>query len=551
MTDEVDGVVFRAGRSLDEGGYPGLGYRRDTQDGMVIERDVAVSLRDGATVYLDVYRPVSSAERLPVLLAWGPYGKHTGTSRYDMYPNRAGVRDEWLSPYAIFEGPDPAYWCARGYAVIVADSRGSWHSEGDLHIGGPIEAEGAYDVIEWAGTRDWSSGKVGMTGVSYLAIIQWLAAALRPPHLAAINPWEGWMDPYREAFAHGGIPESGWSPRWNHGLVSRGRVEDLATTVRRHPLMNAHWAAKVPRVEEIDVPAYVVASWTDQGLHTRGTLEAFRRLGSPRKWLDVHGRKKWEHYHRPDNVDYVRQFLDRFLKGADNGWDHRPAVRLDVREHREVSRVREADAWPLPEMRYEALYLDAGTGSLLPAQPDHEAEVRYDSEDPRGRATFEVTFDRDTELVGPMKLRLWVRAEGGDDADLFVAVEKHDEAGEFVGFPFSSAWDDGPVALGWLRVSHRELDPERSTPTQPRLLHRRGMPLPAGESTPVEIEIWPSGTLFRAEERLRLVVAGGDVHAPLHKHEELRNEGIHVVETGGRYDSHLIVPGIRQPCADD
>ena len=112
-------AVFRRGRPLEEGGYPGFGYRRTTEDGRIIERDIAVVLRDGVTVYLDLYRPESSAEPLPALLAWGPYGKHTGTSRYDRYPNRAGVRDEWLSPHALFEGPDPAYWCAHGYAVVV------------------------------------------------------------------------------------------------------------------------------------------------------------------------------------------------------------------------------------------------------------------------------------------------------------------------------------------------------------------------------------------------------------------------------------------------
>jgi predicted acyl esterase len=510
---------------------------------MIIERDVAVELRDGVTVYADLYRPEAATEPVPALVAWGPYGKHTGTSRYDRYPNRAGVKDEWLSPYAIFEGPDPLYWCGHGYAVIVADSRGSWQSEGDLHIGGQIEGESAYDLIEWAGTQDWSSGQVGMTGVSYLAIIQWLAAALRPPHLVAINPWEGWTDTYREAFAHGGIRETGWSPRWNHGLFSRGRVEDVAGMVERHPLMSSYWESKIPRVEEVEVPAYVVASWTDQGLHTRGTLEAFKRLGSARKWLDVHGRKKWEHYHRPENVDYVREFFDRFLKGMDNGWERRSAVRLEIREGHELGEVIDGDAWPLPHASYEPLYLDARSGALETSQPADEAEVRYDADDADGRATFEITFDRDTRLAGNMKLRLWVEAEG-DDMDLFVAVEKYDSAGNFVRFPFSSAWDDGPVALGWLRASHRELDEERSTPEQPWHLHRRELPLPAGEATPVEIEIWPSGTRFRAGERLRLVAAGSDVHAPLHQHTDLRNEGIHVIRTGGRFDSQLLVPRV-------
>jgi uncharacterized protein len=359
-------VSFRQGRPPEEGDRPELGYSRQTRDGMLIERDVAIALRDGARIYADVYHPAAAAQPLPGLLAWGPYGKHTGTDRYDMYPARAGVRDEWLTPYSIFEGPDPSYWCAHGYAVIVADSRGSWCSDGDLHIGGPIEAESAYDVIEWAAAQDWCSGKVGMTGVSYLAIIQWLAASLRPPHLSAINPWEGWTDTYREAFAHGGIRETGWSPQWNHRLFSKGRVEDVAAMIERHPLINSYLDAKVPAVERVEVPAYVVASWTDQGLHTRGTLEAFKRLGSEQKWLEVHGQKKWQQYHKPESVEYVRRFLDRFLRDEDNGWEQRPAVRLEIRGS---PTLRACDAWPVPGTAHEPLYLDAGTGSLARSLP--------------------------------------------------------------------------------------------------------------------------------------------------------------------------------------
>lgn len=538
----AEAVLFRPGRPLEEGDYPGFGYRRTTEDGMIVERDIGVELRDGVTIYLDLYRPQDAAAgSLPALLAWGPYGKHTGTSRYERYPGRGGVRDEWLSPWALFEGPDPAYWCPHGYAVIVADSRGSWHSEGDLHIGGQTEGKDACDVIRWAREQDWSDGKVGMTGVSYLAIIQWLAAAERPPGLMAINPWEGWTDSYREAFGHGGMRETGWSPRWNHGLISEGRVEDLAGMIEQHPLMDSYWESKVPALERIEVPAYVVASWTDQGLHTRGTLEAFTRLGSTHKWLDVHGHKKWEHYHRPEKVDYVREFFDRFVKGVHNDWERRPAVRLEIRERGEAGRTRAAEDWPVPEVRYEALHLSASDGSLATSPPAGEAEARYDPED---RVTFEIAFDRDVDLAGHMKLRLWIEAENGGDMDVFVAVEKRDREGELVGFPFSSAWDEGPVALGWLRASHRELDPERSTPERPWLLHRRELPLPVAEPVPVEIEIWPSGTLFRAGERLRLVVSGTDIHAPLHKHEDSRNHGPHAIRTGGGYDSHLLIPNV-------
>ena len=134
--------------------------------------------------------------------------------------------------------------------------------------------------------------------------------------------------------------------------------------------------------------------------------------------------------------------------------------------------------------------------------------------------------------------------------DLFVAVQKLDAAGGQVGFCFYAFHEDGPVALGWLRASHRALDPERSTPWQPVHSHDREEPLTPAMPVPVDIELWPSSTLFRAGETLRLVVQGSDIYTdaapglPFARHERLRNRGRHILRTGGRFDSHLLVPFI-------
>ena len=103
------------------------------------------------------------------------------------------------------------------------------------------------------------------------------------------------------------------------------------------------------------------------------------------------------------------------------------------------------------------------------------------------------------------------------------------------------------MALGWIRASHRELDPARSAPCQPVLAHQRELRLTTGEIVPLEIEILPSGTLFRPGETLRLVIQGTDVYRyprPLiqARHEDSVNRGPHVVHAGGEYDSHLLVP---------
>jgi uncharacterized protein len=548
MTDEPFVTKYLPGLPPADGGCPPLQHRTVHADGMLIEYDTPVRMRDGVEIYVDVFRPESDA-RVPVIVAWGPYGKH-GPVKYEIFPNH-GVDPAWVSKYAGFEAPDPLYWTRYGFAVINVDPRGMWNSQGDATFYSAQEAMDIYDLIEWAGTEPWSNGKVGMSGVSYLAIVQWRVAADHPPHLAAINPWEGVCDRYREMAYHGGIPENRFGPMWRSRRVpySNQRVEDTVTMYAEHPLWDAYWESKTADLSKIEVPAYVVASWSDQGLHTRGTLEGFKRIHSRHKWLVVHGRKKWQYYYQPGNVELLKLFFDRFLKGIENGAiDRWPKVRLEVRDRFYEGKVRDEAEWPLDRTRYEKLFLDAGSKTLSSAVVAAESEVRYLSDGRAdGRAEFAHRFTKTTELIGPMKLRLWVEAEGSDDMDLFVGVQKLDTDGRLVPFSFLNALEDGPVALGWQRVSHRELDAERSTPEQPWHTHLAEQRLEPGEIVPVEIEIWPSGTRFVPGEQLRLVVQGTDIQqypagVVSMAHSVTRNTGMHVIHTGGRYDSHLLVP---------
>jgi putative CocE/NonD family hydrolase len=328
---------------------------------------------------------------------------------------------------------------------------------------------------------------------------------------------------------------------------SHQRVEDTVTMYAEHPLWDAYWQSKTPDLSRVEVPAYVVASWSDQGLHTRGTLEGFKRIASKHKWLTVHGRKKWQYYHQPENVERLRAFFDRFLKEERNEVDAWPRVRLEVRERFYAGAMRDEREWPLKRTVYERLYLDASGASMGPRAVAGPAAVRYDAR--TGRAEFVHRFPQTTELTGHAALRLWVEAEGADDMDLFVGLQKLDAEGNVVPFSFLNALEDGPVALGWLRVSHRELDAHRSKPEQPWHTHRGEHRLMRGEIVPADVEIWPSGTLFRAGEQLRLIVQGQDVqqYPPgivAMGHSETRNRGTHVIHTGGRYDSYLLIPVI-------
>ena len=109
----------------------------------------------------------------------------------------------------VGEAPDPAFWVSHGYAVVQVDSRGYFKSEGSASLFDDQNIQDFHETITWAGTQDWSNGNVGLNGVSYLAISQWVAASKNPPsHLKAIIPWEGNTDGYREVLYHGGIPET-------------------------------------------------------------------------------------------------------------------------------------------------------------------------------------------------------------------------------------------------------------------------------------------------------------------------------------------------------
>ena len=524
----------------ERGGTPPA-YEMKVIDGVILEKDVPVKLRDGVTIYVDVFRP-ETGNAAP-LIGWGPYGKH-GHTRYAVSFPKADVDQSRMSDYTAFEAPDPFDWVPRGYAIINPNPRGTWYSEGRATFLSPEEAADFADLIEWAGTRSWSNGNVGLTGVSYLTSAQWRVAELNPPHLKAINPWEGWSDTYREVVRHGGIPETSfWNylpGRWGHSVTE---LEDLRLETRERPFLDAYWESKRAQLERIKVPAFVCASWTDQGLHTRGTLEGFRKISSAQKWLYVHGRKKWAHYYAPRCVEMQRAFFDHFLLGKETELSRWPKVRYEVRDAFGHGTEKSADEWPINGTRYTPLYLGDGT---LASAPTSAAARRYDPT--KGEALqFDHRFAEATELVGHMALKLWVSIEAGDDMDIFIAVQKLDRERNIVPFAYYAQFENGPVALGWLRASHRELDEAASLPFLPVHKHQRELKLKPGEVVPVEIEIWPSGTRFEAGDSLRLVIKGSDIYdypkpSVYARHEHLRNAGPQSIHVGGARESRLLVP---------
>jgi uncharacterized protein len=332
-------------------------------------------------------------------------------------------------------------------------------------------------------------------------------------------------------------------------MWGRALTEDWRLALDKHPLLDDFWKSKQPDLESIDIPAYVVASWTDHGIHTRGTLEGFLRIGSRHKYLEVHGRKKWSRYYWPESVERQLAFFDRFLKGIPNEVDQWPPVRIEVRERYYQGRWRDERAWPLVGAEYVPYYLDAASGSLTPDRPAGVARLTYDSTEPGSAVRFDVTFSEDTEITGYAMVKLWISLAGAGDGDLFAALQKLDATGTVVNFPYFTLQNDGQAAHGWQRISHRELTTSQ-IPGRPVHPHTREMLVPEGEITDVAIEFWPSSTLFRAGESLRLLIQGTDIQSYpagtfVAGHHLLRNSGPHTLHTGGRFDAQVLLPVIR------
>lgn len=552
---------------------------------IIMERDVPVVLRDGVTIYTDIFRP-NDNEKHPAIMAMSPYGKEIGSQWLDDTPNHAGIPMEDTSGLQKFEGPDPSYWCNHGYAIINPDVRGAYKSEGVILFFGSDYGRDGEDIIEWAATRDWCNGKLGMSGNSWLAISQWFTAAQQPEHLAAIAPWEGLNDCYREIATRGGVMMPEFVKMLSDSFASTedGGIEDVISVMNQQPTMNDYWRDKEADLEKITVPAYVVASYTNP-IHTYGSLEGYRRISSIDKWLRIHNTGEWDDYYNKEHTEELRQFFDHYLKGEANDWEKTPKVRVSVLNPGGkdiVDRVEED--FPIPRTQYKKLYLNAADNSMSELQNKSESQIIYNSDKKKSSAVFSMKMSENTEITGYMKLRLWVEAPDNDDMDLFVNVEKRRPSGLPYRFSIGPGMDI--AAKGYMRVSLRELDARLSTEENPRQSMEQIQRLKKGEIVPIDILIWPMGLLFKKDDILRVTVSAyktqkmwtgpfklkmakinlpkeGYTYMPDEKPEMYTiggsemfagsnvetadmphdvNKGRHVIHTGGRYDSFLYVP---------
>ena len=521
----------------------GSRMRSEARDGMRIEWHVPIEMDDGIVLDADVYRPVADG-RYPVVLSHGLYAKGLAFQDeiYRMQWDKLVSKDPSIlegstNAYQAWEVVDPERWVPHGYVVVRVDSRGAGWSPGKLDPRSPREIRDFARCIEWAGTQQWSSGKVGLCGISYYAVTQWLVAAQSPPHLAAIIPWEGYVDYYRGSTHHGGI-RSEFQDRWWERQVARvqygvgeralrsavtgesiagpvtlsedelraNRV-DLIAELKARELDDQWYRDRSADVSRIAVPLLSAANWGGQGIHPTGNFEGFERSSSAQKWLEVHGDTHYTHFYSSYGRDLQKRFFDHFLKGIDNGWDAQSPVLLNIRHPGERFVFRTESEWPLARTRWTRVYLDPGELALTDEPLAQTASVSYDTMG--DGLTFRLPpFEDDVEITGPMAAKLFVSSETAD-ADLFLIVRLFDAAGGEV--TFEGANDPNtPFAMGWLRASHRELDTERTRDYRPYHLHRRKQPLVPGEVYELDVEIWPSCIVLPPGYVVALTVRGRD-----------------------------------------
>jgi putative CocE/NonD family hydrolase len=484
----------------------------DPPPDIVIDRDVEVPTRDSTVLRINVFREKEDAPR-PVILSIHPYGK-------DNLPKRRGTKWTFSLQYRAirqpqpvsfsaltgWEAPDPAWWVPRGFVVVNADSRGCGHSDGTGKLLSTQEAGDTYDLVQWIAEQPWCDGNVVMLGVSYLAISQYAAAAEQPPALRAICPWEGFTDAYRDLMFPGGVHEKGFSRLWARNLSRATRQNyNLAQMQEEHPMRDDFWQSLAPDLSAIDVPMLVCASFSDNNLHSRGSMRAFTRAGSTHARLYTHRGGKWSTFYSDaalaEQLKFFRAVLDEAPPSR--------SVRLEVREDRDtVTAVREEAEWPLARTHWRPLYLGghlAPAGQLAPEAPTTAGSITFETHS--RAAAFSWAAPADIELTGPMVARLWVELDRSDDANLFVGVEKWRD-GRFVEFEGAYGYGRDRVTTGWQRVALRALDPDLSQPWEPVPTCTQPQPVCAGEVVAVDVALGPSATLFRAGEQLRLVVAG-------------------------------------------
>ncbi|KAK6216365.1 hypothetical protein LQW54_003568 [Pestalotiopsis sp. IQ-011] len=535
-----------------QGGYQGLKERSEVlpavwkypdprakplDSAIQVDHDVPITMRDGAALRADVYRPPPPADGEP------PKKFNGLMSLSLMTPWDLGIPSGTLSGFEKFESIDPATWVPRGYAVINIDNRGVGDSDGTM---GSQEAEDGYDTIEALAKLPWCDGT--------------------PPSLKAIAPREGCGDLYCEQFARGGIYAG---DMFDHLIVKymlkdRNGMESFREKFAQQPLADAWWNDKRPDMTKIKVPTYITGTWTNT-MHGMGAIRGWQDVDNPNKWLRWHGTQEWyDMYGNKEGTDELIQFFDRYLKGTENRWEKTPKIRLAALQYGQNDPIENIveEEYPPKRTEYKEFYVTPD--HKLDLQPPKDTSVLSYNSEADDSVSFTYTFDKEALLLGMPEAVVYMSCQDLDDMDVYVSIEKLYTSGQpminlnipWKGLPIKSFEEFSPEQktevvtykgpVGVLRASHRAIDESKSIhPNWPYHPHEKEEKIEPGTVVRLDIGIWGTGIQFEAGEGLRVSISGRS-HAVSNfgTFDHVKNKGRHTVHLGGEYPSHVVLPFI-------
>jgi len=539
-----------------------------------VKKNVTIPMRDGIHLAADIYYPDADG-KFPALLGISPYGKEV-----QKLPIRDFPTDTKLQNGGIESG-NTEYFVSRGYVHIIADCRGTGHSEGVYGVFTKKEFEDGYDLIEWIAHQPWCNGNVGMLGMSYFAMIQYGVAAQNPPHLKAIFPHDGAADMYRHWAYHGGILTLGFFQHWWSSVLANAVepsdistaelskiVEDLknnqdirgfpyayvALTLREknphlfdvlmHPYDGPfYWERSgYTKFSKINIPSYLLSRWTAWAIHLPGAFGAYREINAPKK-LMITIPESGVGFNRPwhENHDIILRWYDHWLKGIDTDIMDEPPIRILVQG---INQWRYENEWPLARTKWTKFYL-RGNGLLTEAAPGTGEKPDSFTNMPWLKPREEVppikytttSLTEDVEVTGPSALYLYASLDT-EDTDWMVEIRDVDTSGT-----------EKLVSMGWLKASHREIDDSKSLPYQPFHPHTGSIPIKPGEIYEYAIEIRETSMVFKAGHKIQLVIKGQDApwegkeyFRDVFWHLPRRKETQHTIYHTPEYPSYLLLP---------
>jgi predicted acyl esterase len=573
-------------------------HLRRTLYGIRKMTDVRIPTRDGSYVLGDIYRPIGEG-KYPAIVAFGGYGKvftgHGHICNEEELLEYEELEDEYFeknpdnAPWENFEVVNTVDWVPQGYIVVRIDERGVGKTPGTYEQFSLQEAKDYYDSIEWIARQPWCNGNVGTWGISYWAMTQWNMAQLQPPSLKAMVPVFGSNSPFPGYVFNGGLYN-----RFNHVVKnSCGEWKGiewvdvaLANPFYDPDLYGPQGSLCIsPDLSKIIAPLWSVMPQLHPGIHIRDNSEGYIHAGSKHKKLSIVVGQMGGWPYSKEALAECKAFYDYWLRGVDNGVMDGPPVKMMVRSGWGSYFWQDENEWPIARTKYTRYYLDAApsmwqgdgkrhdflklsTGvpvekmsTTYPADPD----IGVEPGSPPGGGHFlpkrvggapawsyGVSFVTDPMpenalIAGYLKLVIWVSSTSSD-MDIFASVRVMDENNEEIRYGFPNRYGYYiPVTLGWLKVSHRKLDPERSTIYRPYHTHLKKdyQPLTPGEIVEAEVEIWPTTAFIKKGHRIRLDVqpADGFDHPVLHLYDESYHKGAsNTIYTGPDHPSYLQLP---------